>query len=127
MFRKLSTLTVPASSALDTLMHWLASSAAGEIKVSNSDLDGHARATDRRTAPERGKPKGNNVLECRPAPKPYVVLFASLIASSSVLNLPTERTGPKISSWTCADVASLVSALAHGPQLSGHIRSSCPR
>lgn len=35
-------------------------------------------------------------LECNPAPRPYEVLLASSIASPSVLNLPTARTGPKI-------------------------------
>ena len=48
----------------------------------------------------RGKRGTRDALEWRPAPSPYVVSFASSIASSSVLNLATASTGPKISSRT---------------------------
>ena len=41
----------------------------------------------------RGK---KNTLECKPAPRPYVVSLARLMASSSVLKTPTDKTGPKI-------------------------------
>ena len=55
------------------------------------------------TSKEGEPPKDGHALEWRPAPRPYVVSLASLIASSSVLNLPTDRTGPKISSLTCPE------------------------
>lgn len=122
-------LTVPASNAEETRMHWFASSAPCEGQHSTlilipkiggprhdqpgpalepgpcRALHGQAASADRlarrgrRGGAERGL--GEDVLECRPAPRPYVVSFASLIASSSVENTPTDSTGPKISSRTC--------------------------
>lgn len=122
-------LTVPASNAEETRMHWFASSAQCEGQHSTlilipkiggprhdqpgpalkpgpcRALHGQAAGADRlarrgrRGGAERGL--GEDVLECRPAPRPYVVSFASLIASSSVENTPTDSTGPKISSRTC--------------------------
>lgn len=37
---------------------------------------------------------------CTAAARPYVVLLPTRMASSLVLNLEMEQTGPKISSWT---------------------------
>ena len=63
------------------------------------------------------------VLECSPAPRPYVVSLASAMASSSVLNLATASTGPKISSVTYSYAAvsqSLTDAAATAHNL--HVR-----
>lgn len=48
--------------------------------------------------PRRRRGRNKCALEWSPAPRPYDVAFASSTASSSVANLPTARTGPKICS-----------------------------